>query len=210
MREPMSLDGVTPAELLRRKRKKPVKKRRRKSLDEERAPRRRKQAEEVQQYKSAQFIDDSDGDVEADAAFFAREAANREAHRKNISLGAGEPARQSPESEERPRPIPRRDSRQLSLQSNSEPEDDDRIQSHAIERPTPHQAPERQRPRPRAGQPQTRKKASSHAKPADLTAKGVESDDSDENLEEPETIHRANVRARKRVMLASSDEDETE
>lgn len=54
----------------------PKRKRRRPESDEPRAPRRQK-AQEVQTYKSAAFIWDSDDDEEADAAFFAREAQLR-------------------------------------------------------------------------------------------------------------------------------------
>jgi hypothetical protein len=91
LKEPMNLDGDQAADLLRRQRKRPVRRRKRLSVEDdgaERLPtRRRKQAEEVQQYKSAQFIEDSDEDPEADAAFFAREAAARETYRKRIQLG---------------------------------------------------------------------------------------------------------------------------
>lgn len=210
MREPMSLDGVTPAELLRRKRKRPAKKRRRPSADVERAPRRRKQAEEVQQYKSAQFIDDSDGDSEADAAFFAREAANREAHRYNISLGHAESSVDGlPGSEQRSRPrqdpVPHRSS------SESLHGDSDSPQNRASESSVTGQAPGRQRPRPRARERQTRETATGPKVAADPASDHLNSGhNSDESLEDADTLQRARARVRKRILTTSSDEDEAE
>ena len=96
MREPMDLDGARPTDLLKRKRKKAARHRRRKSLDNERLPTRRRQADEVQQFKSAQFIYDSDDDEAADAEFFAREAANRDRSRQNISNGLAPPSSRAP------------------------------------------------------------------------------------------------------------------
>jgi len=91
MREPLDLDGARPSDLLKRKRKKAARRPRRKSLDGERLPTRRRQTDEVQQFKSAQFIYDSDDDEAADAMFFAREAANRDRSRNNISNGLARP-----------------------------------------------------------------------------------------------------------------------
>jgi replication fork protection complex subunit Tof1/Swi1 len=99
MREPMDLDGARPADLLKRKRKKAARQRRRKSLDGERVPTRRRQADEVQQFKSAQFIYDSDDDEAADAEFFAREAANRDRSRQNISNGLAPPSSRGPKQD---------------------------------------------------------------------------------------------------------------
>lgn len=93
LRDPFSLEGDEEAkDLLRKKRKKAV--RRRKHMDSDdnvsdEAPhrkRRRKQAE-IQQYKSAQFIEDSDEDPNADAAFYAKEAERRERNIAKMQLG---------------------------------------------------------------------------------------------------------------------------
>lgn len=90
LRNPLTLDGEQAKDLLRKKRKKAV---RRASIaadeDEDAArprKRRRKQAE-IQQFKSAQFIEDSDDDPVLDAEFYAREAARRDAHRAKMQLG---------------------------------------------------------------------------------------------------------------------------
>lgn len=85
--DPVDPNGKTAADLLRKKRKAPVRKRRERPTrinsdgeeveDEDAAPirkRQKKKKEELEAYKSAQFIEDSDDDAEADRAFFAREA----------------------------------------------------------------------------------------------------------------------------------------
>lgn len=68
--------------MLRKKRKAPVGKRkpREPDVDEDgneipKPQRQKKRKEEIEAYKSAQFIEDSDDDAEADALFFAAEAA---------------------------------------------------------------------------------------------------------------------------------------
>ncbi|KZT54478.1 timeless-domain-containing protein [Calocera cornea HHB12733] len=80
---PFDLDGKKATTLLKKK----PKKRRRRNLDDEMAElfsddevprkRREKRNKEKQQYKSAQFIQDSDGDEEAEEAFFRKEAELR-------------------------------------------------------------------------------------------------------------------------------------
>jgi replication fork protection complex subunit Tof1/Swi1 len=204
MREPMDLDGATPAELLRRKRRKrPAKGRRRESFDVERAPRRRKQADEVQQHKSAQFIDDSDEDAEADAAFFAREAANREAYRKNISLGLTESSKRQPGSEQR--------LISSTEQDDSVPDDIDASQDNALGSTPARQAPDVQRPRPRVGNRQKRKRAAESQSPAGRNRPDrFDSDRSEEDSEDADTMHRARASIRKRVVTASSEEDEAD
>ncbi|KAI0672215.1 timeless-domain-containing protein [Trametes maxima] len=84
---PLDLEGKSPSELIKRKPRRRVRRRREPTPDSdaeagEDEPRRKKKKErkkkEVQQYKSAQFIEDSDveyGDMEA---FLAREQALRE------------------------------------------------------------------------------------------------------------------------------------
>ncbi len=87
LREPFDLDGEDAADMLRRKRKKPVRRRRSPSVasdGEVRSNRPGKQAE-VQQYKSAAFIEDSDEDEERDRAFFAKEAERRARYRTPTS-----------------------------------------------------------------------------------------------------------------------------
>ncbi|KZO99089.1 timeless-domain-containing protein [Calocera viscosa TUFC12733] len=81
--DPFDLDGKKATSFLKKK----PKKRRRRNLDDEMAelfsdeevPRKRKdkRSKEKQQYKSAQFIEDSDVDDEAEEAFFKREAELR-------------------------------------------------------------------------------------------------------------------------------------
>jgi replication fork protection complex subunit Tof1/Swi1 len=86
LREPFDLDGEAANDMLRKKRKRPVRRRRSPSIDDDglpRQPRPRKQAE-VQQYKSAAFIDDSDDDEEQDLLFFAKEAERREKNRAAV------------------------------------------------------------------------------------------------------------------------------
>ncbi|KAM0754978.1 timeless-domain-containing protein [Meredithblackwellia eburnea MCA 4105] len=85
--DPVDPNGKTAADLLRKKRKVPVRRRRARSESEEGLPsdgedaapkkRQKKRKEEQAAYKSAQFIDDSDdeSDAERDAAFFAAERA---------------------------------------------------------------------------------------------------------------------------------------
>lgn len=90
LRNPLTLDGEQAKDLLRRKRKKAV---RRASIaadgneDAARPRKRRRKQAEIQQFKSAQFIEDSDDDPVLDAEFYAREAARREAHRAKMQLG---------------------------------------------------------------------------------------------------------------------------
>ncbi len=85
LREPFDLDGENAQDMLRKKRKKPVRRRRSPSLDGDGETVRRPQKQtEVQHFKSAAFIDDSDDDEEADREFFAREAQRREANRAAI------------------------------------------------------------------------------------------------------------------------------
>lgn len=81
--DPVTPQGKTAADLLRKKRKAPVRKRRERlpDLDEDGneipepvRKRAAKKKEEARVYQSAQFIEDSDDDEAADAAFFAREA----------------------------------------------------------------------------------------------------------------------------------------
>lgn len=79
----------------------PKRKRRRRGSDEPRPPKRK--AQEVQSYKSAAFIWDSDEDEEADAAFFAREAALR-AEMGRHGQEAEEEIRAIMEGKRRPRP----------------------------------------------------------------------------------------------------------
>lgn len=81
----------------------PKRKRRRRGSDEPRPPKRK--AQEVQSYKSAAFIWDSDEDEEADAAFFAREAALR-AEMGRHGQEAEEEIRAIMEGKRRPRPNP--------------------------------------------------------------------------------------------------------
>lgn len=82
--DPVTPQGKSAADLLRKQRKAPVRRKRHyvPDIDEdgnEIEPPARKRAakrkEEIQAYKSAQFIEDSDDDEAADAAFFAREQA---------------------------------------------------------------------------------------------------------------------------------------
>lgn len=85
--DPVDPNGKTAADLLRKKRKAPVRKRKERAprlnsdgeeiegeMDAPAKKRQRKRKEEAEAYKSAQFIEDSDDDEAADAAFFAREA----------------------------------------------------------------------------------------------------------------------------------------
>jgi replication fork protection complex subunit Tof1/Swi1 len=212
MREPMDLNGITPAELLRRKRRKrPAKRRRRDSVDVERAPRRRKQADEVQQKKSAQFIDDSDDDPEADAAFFAREAANREANRKNISLGFTKSSRQQPENDQRSLSHLVQDTNQALPRSASGQDDDESVQSDNTGPSPVRQVPGVQRPRPRARQSQKRKRAAeSQSLVGRERSHPPEFSRSDEDSEDTDTVQRVKASARKRVVAASSEEDEAD
>lgn len=83
--DPVDPQGKTAADLLRKKRKAPVRRKRRELSPEmddegnvivpEKKKRQKKREEEIIAYKSAQFIEDSDDDAEADALFFAAEAA---------------------------------------------------------------------------------------------------------------------------------------
>ncbi|KAM0788302.1 hypothetical protein ACM66B_001445 [Microbotryomycetes sp. NB124-2] len=86
--DPVNPQGKTAADLLRKKRKTPVKRARRPVYDDEgnevepvktkRKSKKDKEKEMEQQvYKSAQFIEDSDDDAEADERFFAMEAELR-------------------------------------------------------------------------------------------------------------------------------------
>lgn len=81
--DPVDPNGKTAADLLRKKRKAPVRKRKERApvlnsegeeIPEPIKKRQKKRQVEETQYKSAQFIEDSDDDEEADRAFFAREA----------------------------------------------------------------------------------------------------------------------------------------
>ena len=212
MREPMDLNGITPAESLRRKRRKrPAKRRRRDSVDVERAPRRRKQADEVQQKKSAQFIDDSEDDPEADAAFFAREAANREANRTNISLGFTKSSRQQPENDQRSLSHLVQDTNQASPRSASGQDDNESVQSDNPGPSPVRQVPGVQRPRPRARQRQKRKRAAeSQSLVGRERSHPLESGRSDEDSEDTDTVQRVRASARKRVVAASSEEEEAD
>ncbi|GAA5935882.1 Tof1p [Sporobolomyces koalae] len=102
-------NGKSAADLLRKQRKKPVRRRRKIASEDEmeldsdedgepvpkekkRKQKQKKREEEETAYKSAQFIEDSDDDEEADKRFFAAEAALREqlaAGTLSAHLGAG-------------------------------------------------------------------------------------------------------------------------
>lgn len=73
LKEPMDLEGRTVEELLRKKRKRSVRRRRARNGDDPDRPARRRrqkrQAAETQQHKSAEFIQDSEEDEEADRIF---------------------------------------------------------------------------------------------------------------------------------------------
>ncbi|KAK4051924.1 Topoisomerase 1-associated factor 1 [Microbotryomycetes sp. JL201] len=84
--DPVNPQGKTAADLLRKKRKTPVRRARKPLVDEDgneivkpaKKTRQNKEKETEQtSYKSAQFIEDSDDDAEADERFFAMEAALR-------------------------------------------------------------------------------------------------------------------------------------
>ena len=85
LEKPIELDGKKASEMLKKK----VKRRRRREVDEQSSAsdgeqpekvkkKREKKQKEKQVYKSAQFIEDSDGDLDNDKAFWAREKALRE------------------------------------------------------------------------------------------------------------------------------------
>jgi replication fork protection complex subunit Tof1/Swi1 len=95
---PIDLEGRTAAELLRNKRKKAIKRKKQSAAvvdsenDEvmvERPTKRiKKRAAELQQFKSAAYIEDSDDAAEADEGFYQRELELREISRqKMMNLG---------------------------------------------------------------------------------------------------------------------------
>ncbi len=92
LREPYDIDGESAKAMLKKKRKKPIRRPRSDSDTERRRANRgtriKKQAE-VQAFKSAAFIVDSDDDPEADEVFFAKEAERRAAYKAQGSGDAG-------------------------------------------------------------------------------------------------------------------------
>ncbi|KAJ9122390.1 hypothetical protein QFC22_001812 [Naganishia vaughanmartiniae] len=96
---PIDLEGKTAAELLRNKRKKAINRKKRSAkaivdsdndglMIERPAKRIKKRAAELQQFKSAAYIEDSDDAAEADEGFYRRELELREISRqKMMSLG---------------------------------------------------------------------------------------------------------------------------
>jgi replication fork protection complex subunit Tof1/Swi1 len=92
LRDPFDLDGENAQDMLRKKRKQASRRRRSPDLDEDGAiVRRQPKQTEVQHFKSAAFIEDSDDDEEADRIFFAREAQKREANRYAIGMASMNP-----------------------------------------------------------------------------------------------------------------------
>ena len=83
LESPLDLEGKTAGQLLRTKARRRARRRARSSdgesdaSDEEQPRRRARKKKEEVQYKSAQFIEDSDAELGDDAAFFAKEAALR-------------------------------------------------------------------------------------------------------------------------------------
>ncbi|KAJ9108278.1 hypothetical protein QFC19_002526 [Naganishia cerealis] len=96
---PIDLEGKTAAELLRKKRKKAINRKKRTALEmvnsedegvmvERPIKRRKKRAAELQHYKSAAYIEDSDDAAEADEGFYRRELELREISRQKM-MAAG-------------------------------------------------------------------------------------------------------------------------
>lgn len=100
LRNPIDLDGQSAKDLLRKKGKKPIKRAKRPApannsddddVGVERPKKRRKatkRSAELQHFKSAAYIEDSDDAAEADEAFFARELELQKASRqKMLAIG---------------------------------------------------------------------------------------------------------------------------